>query len=129
MTRQSVSKQETGSGYPETEKLLTLCDILDVNLDYLLRDINDTSHEDKEQDLVFLFDAYIGKKCDIKLKQEQPLFGFNKPGEFYSVLIISISDETVMARDMKSNTGQASSKSVERFIGHARNAEQAFLTM
>lgn len=38
VSRQSVSKWETGSGYPETEKLLILCDILDVNLDYLLRD-------------------------------------------------------------------------------------------
>ena len=40
VTRQSVSKWETGLGYPETEKLLVLCDILEVNLDYLLRDMN-----------------------------------------------------------------------------------------
>ena len=33
VTRQSVSKWETGLGYPETEKLLVLCDILEVNLD------------------------------------------------------------------------------------------------
>ena len=38
VTRQSVSKWETGLGYPETEKLLILCEILDVDLDYLLRD-------------------------------------------------------------------------------------------
>ncbi len=38
VSRQSVSKWETGLGYPETEKLLILCDILDVDLDYLLRD-------------------------------------------------------------------------------------------
>ena len=41
VTRQSVSKWETGLGYPETEKLLVLCDILEVNLDYLLRDMNE----------------------------------------------------------------------------------------
>ena len=39
VTRQSISKWETGLGYPETEKLLMLCDLLEVNLDYLLRDI------------------------------------------------------------------------------------------
>ena len=66
-----------------TEKLLILCDILNVNLDYLLRDISDTPHEDK--------------------KQEQPLLGFNKPGGSYSVLVISISDEVVIAQDMKGN--------------------------
>lgn len=38
VSRQSVSKWETGQGYPETEKLLTLCDLLDTDLDYLLRD-------------------------------------------------------------------------------------------
>ena len=36
VTRQSVSKWETGLGYPETEKLLILCEILDVDLDNLL---------------------------------------------------------------------------------------------
>ena len=66
-----------------TEKLLILCHILNVNLDYLLRDISDTPHEDK--------------------KQEQPLLGFNKPGGFYSVLIISIPNEVVIAQDMKSS--------------------------
>lgn len=181
VTRQSVSKWETGIGYPETEKLLILCDVLNVNLDYLLRDINNTPHEDKMQEHLFYFDSYIGKwlqiflkdkefncfycvgllsiqntqllvmddkckailidmtsvgtiseltnekqikklpiipagktipnvsdyfinkKCDIKLKQEQPLLGFNKPGGFYSVLVISISDEVVIAQDMKGN--------------------------
>jgi len=181
VTRQSVSKWETGLGYPETEKLLVLCDILDVNLDYLLRDISDTPHKAQKQErtssytpyigkwlqvflkdkeyngfyrvgliavqatkLLFMDDKgravlidmtsvrtiseltdekqtrklpevsageaisnvrdhFIGKKCDIKLKQEQPLFGFNKPGGFYSVLVAGISDEAVIAQDMKGN--------------------------
>ena len=48
-------------------------------------------------------DYFIDKKCDIKMKQEQPLLGFQKPGGFYSVLISSISDEIVTAQDMKGN--------------------------
>ena len=48
-------------------------------------------------------DYFIDKKCDIKLQQEQSLLGFNKPGGFYSVLVISISDEVVIAQDMKGN--------------------------
>lgn len=179
VTRQSVSKWETGLGYPETEKLLILCDILNVNLDYLMRDVNATPHADKKQEQSFAFDAYIGKwlqiflkdkefngfyrvvlisiqntqlllmddkckailidmtsvgtiseltsekqikklpiisadkkipdirgyfidkKCDIRLKQELPFLAFNKPGGFYSVWVISISDEVVIAQDMK----------------------------
>ena len=57
VTRQSVSKWETGLGYPETEKLLILCDVLHVNLDYLLRDINDTPHENKMQEHLSSFDS------------------------------------------------------------------------
>ena len=48
-------------------------------------------------------DYFIDKKCDIKMKQNQPLLGFQKPGGFYSVLISSISDEVVTAQDMKGN--------------------------
>ena len=61
VTRQSVSKWETGSGYPETEKLLIFCDVLKVNLDYLLRDISDTPHKNKKQEQAFSFAPYIGK--------------------------------------------------------------------
>ncbi len=37
VSRQSVSKWETGEAYPETEKLITLCDKFGVSLDDLLR--------------------------------------------------------------------------------------------
>lgn len=37
VSRQAVSKWETGEAYPETEKLLVLCDMFDVTLDELMR--------------------------------------------------------------------------------------------
>lgn len=37
VSRQSVSKWETGEAYPETEKLIALCDKFDVTLDDLMR--------------------------------------------------------------------------------------------
>ena len=37
VSRQSVSKWETGEAYPETDKLITLCDKFGVTLDELLR--------------------------------------------------------------------------------------------
>ena len=61
VTRQSVSKWETGLGYPETEKLLMLCDLLEVNLDYLLRDIKEKEKEENKQEEVSLYASYVGK--------------------------------------------------------------------
>jgi len=37
VSRQSVSKWETGEAYPETEKLIALCDLFHVSLDELVR--------------------------------------------------------------------------------------------
>lgn len=40
VSRQAVSKWESGAGYPETEKLLIISKELNVSLDYLLLDEN-----------------------------------------------------------------------------------------
>lgn len=37
VSRQSISKWETGEAYPETDKLLVLCDLFSVSLDALMR--------------------------------------------------------------------------------------------
>lgn len=49
VTRQAVSKWESGNGYPETEKLLIISNKLSVSLDYLLlegaKEINQTNEK------------------------------------------------------------------------------------
>ena len=48
VSRQSVSKWETGEAYPETEKLLVLCDLFNVSLDDLMRgDIAEQKRDDQ----------------------------------------------------------------------------------
>lgn len=48
VSRQSVSKWETGEAYPETEKLIALCDKFGVSLDDLLRsDLTDAEQPEK----------------------------------------------------------------------------------
>lgn len=37
VSRQAVSKWESGNGYPETEKLITICEILDCGMDELVK--------------------------------------------------------------------------------------------
>ncbi len=47
VSRQSVSKWETGEAYPETDKLIALCDIFNVSLDDIVR--NDMTATESEE--------------------------------------------------------------------------------
>lgn len=49
VSRQAVSKWESGAGYPETEKLLQLSKELNVSLDYLLLDENSLKEKRSEE--------------------------------------------------------------------------------
>lgn len=123
VTRQSVSKWETGLGYPETEKLLILCEILDVDLDYLMRDKTATAEDCSVQREISSYESYVGKWVRIFLKDrefnglhcvalvsiqksyliimnDKGKLGFNKPGGFYSVTIENISNDEVIACDL-----------------------------
>lgn len=37
VSRQAISKYESGNGYPETEKLITICEIFDCSMDTLIK--------------------------------------------------------------------------------------------
>ncbi len=37
VSRQAISKYESGNGYPETEKLIAICEIFDCNMDTLIK--------------------------------------------------------------------------------------------
>lgn len=49
VSRQAVSKWESGVGYPETEKLLIISKELNVSLDYLLNEESNVVQEEKEE--------------------------------------------------------------------------------
>ena len=55
VSRQAVSKWESGTGYPETEKLLIISKGLNVSLDYLLLDetVLEEKTEKEEQPVVY----------------------------------------------------------------------------
>lgn len=48
VSRQAVSKWETGEGYPELDKLIIISELFDVSLDYLIKDKDDVSSESIE---------------------------------------------------------------------------------
>lgn len=91
VTRQSVSKWETGLGYPETEKLLILCEILDVDLDYLMRDKITEEHSVQRE--ISPYESYVGKWVRVFLKDRE----FNG---FYCVALVTIQNsELVIMND------------------------------
>lgn len=96
ISRQSVSKWETGQGYPETEKLLILCDLLEVDLDYLLRDkAKDTKQEVEAQSI---YAPYIGRWVKLFLK-DKAYQGF------YCIAIIGMNQSHVLFMDDKGKRG------------------------
>ncbi|MGH4121177.1 helix-turn-helix domain-containing protein [Clostridium sp.] len=68
VSRQAISKWETGIAYPEMEKLVCLSKIYDVTIDYLIKD--EILKKDKINEAIKESDysQYIGKVCDLKMK-------------------------------------------------------------
>jgi transcriptional regulator with XRE-family HTH domain len=51
VSRQSISKWESGQNYPEIDKLIKLSDLFDITLDDLVRDkVSDSKNEETEND-------------------------------------------------------------------------------
>ena len=48
VSRQAVSKWESGQGFPETDKLLIISNIFGVSLDYLLKDNHDAAEPEQD---------------------------------------------------------------------------------
>ena len=49
VSRQAVSKWESGQGFPETDKLLTIGNMFGVSMDYLLKSNNDEDHNTENE--------------------------------------------------------------------------------
>lgn len=49
VSRQAISKWESDSGYPETEKLLVISKTLNISIDYLLNDVSVMEEKEKTE--------------------------------------------------------------------------------
>ncbi len=105
VTRQAVSKWETGFGYPETEKLLILCEILDVDLDYLMRDKIMKAEDYSAQKEISFLESFIGKWVRIFLKDQE----FNG---FHCVALVAIHNSFLIIMDDKGKLGLIDGDSV-----------------
>ena len=102
VSRQSVSKWETGLAYPETDTLLTLCDLMEVSLDSLLRD---TDSKPAPKTAGFSYANYIGKWVQLFLKDRE-FHGF------YRVAIVAISQPLLLFMDDKGQYGLLQENSI-----------------
>lgn len=50
VSRQAISKWESDSGYPETEKLLQLSKTLNISLDYLMNDVSEIQEKEQKEE-------------------------------------------------------------------------------
>ena len=89
VSRQAVSKWELGQGYPEMEKLIKLCDLFEVNLDYLVRDKKLENKNINQFKSDSSYASLLGKYVKILLddKEFQGL---------YQVAIISVNDNYIV---------------------------------
>lgn len=81
VSRQSVSKYESGLAYPETEKLIKLSELFDCSVDYLLKDYVETKREEATasshhpNESASLTELFISKMLSFDKKSEKTIFG------------------------------------------------------
>ena len=76
VSRQSVSKWESDLTYPETEKLIRLCQLFDCSLDYLVRDVPEPDHapKDQESDGIFRQTFSLRERKSQRIVRGMPLW-------------------------------------------------------
>lgn len=72
VSRQAISKWESDTTYPETDKLIRMSELFDCSLDYLLKDKVETDNKAQTDDAVVLFGI---KKHFREKKSEKMLLG------------------------------------------------------
>jgi transcriptional regulator with XRE-family HTH domain len=74
VSRQSISKWESGQNYPEVDKLIKLSDLFKITLDELLKDKVNSSKAEKSENHNYLKDE---EADDGEYEEEEDEFGVN----------------------------------------------------
>lgn len=78
VSRQAISKWESDTTYPETEKLIRMSELFDCSLDYLLKDKVETDNKVQTDDAVVLFRKHFREKKSEKTLLGMPLWHIGK---------------------------------------------------
>ena len=93
VTRQSVSKWESGATYPEMDKLIAICKIFKVDMDTLVNGDVNNKKEDKEKEETNINPKEVLSKFDIFMKKVVTLFdnmSFKEIVGFIATVIVLI---------------------------------------
>lgn len=96
VSRQAVSKWESGTGFPETEKLISICDLFDCSMDELVKGkISIDSNSEKE-----VYDSFMNKFSKsislaimlilIGTTLLLTILGFNKDNNMFGIVVLLI---------------------------------------
>lgn len=92
VSRQAVSKWETGEGYPEMDKIILLSDLFQVSLDYLIKDQSEPKTSD-DNNTYFMNSQKIKEYMNLK-KRQAFLTAFSVALIILSVTLPVLSDGT-----------------------------------
>lgn len=70
VSRQSISKWESNIAYPETDKLIRISEVFDCTLDYLLKDAEETTHNNQSNEKIHFSPNRLHER-----KSEKTVFG------------------------------------------------------
>lgn len=76
VSRQAISKWESDTAYPETDKLIRIGELFDCSMDYLLRDAVETEQKiQTEEPPLISFSGRIFRERKVEKKSEKTLWG------------------------------------------------------
>lgn len=78
VSRQAISKWESDTTYPETEKLIRMSELFGCSLDYLLKDKAETDNNVQTDDAAVLFEKRFREKKSKKTLLGMPLWHIGK---------------------------------------------------
>lgn len=78
VSRQAISKWESNTTYPETDKLIRMSELFDCSLDYLLKDKVETDNATQTDDIVVFFRKRFHEKKSEKTLLGMPLWHIGK---------------------------------------------------
>ncbi len=78
VSRQAISKWESDTTYPETDKLIRISELFDCSLDYLLKDTVETNDKTQTDYAVVLFGKHFCEKKSEKMVLGMPLWHIGK---------------------------------------------------
>lgn len=99
ISKQAISKWESDTTYPETDKLIRISELFDCSLDYLLKDAVETDNKVQVDEATVFFKTRIPKRKSEKMLWGMPLWHIARNAK--GVVAIGLNARGVIAIGLK----------------------------